>query len=37
MVKLRAVQVGDKRRLTEVTKSQRTRLEKLGVRVPVTP
>jgi len=37
LAKLRAVQVGGKRRLTEVTKSQRTTLEKLGVRVPVAP
>jgi len=37
LAKLRAVQVGEKRRLTEVTKWQRTTLEKLGVRVPVAP
>ena len=37
MAKLRAVQVGGKRRLTEVTKSQRTTFEKVGVRVPVAP
>ncbi len=37
MAKLRAVQVGGKRRLTEITMSQRTTFEKVGVRVQIAP
>jgi hypothetical protein len=33
--KLRAVKVGGKRRLTEVSKKQRTIFDKIGISVPV--
>jgi transposase len=37
MTKLRVVQIGSSLKLSEVTKRQRTILEKMGIAVPVKP